>query len=390
MLGNFSYSNPTKLYFGDDAQKNLSEELKHYGTKVLLTYGGGSIKTNGIYDEVISALRTAGKEVIELSGVMPNPTTDKLYEGAKIAWENEVDLILAVGGGSTIDYAKAVSVSAWYDGDPWKKFYLEQEDPDSSQRIIPVGSVLTMVGTGSEMNGGSVITNHETKLKIGKVFGESVIPKFSILNPRYTFSVPQWQMVAGFFDIMSHIMEQYFSGEDDNTSDYLAEGLMRSLIHSSRIAVKNPQDYEARSNIMWTSTWALNTLIGKGKSQDWMVHMIGQAIGAYTDATHGMTLSGVSIAYYRHILRYGLNKFVRFATAVWDIPTAGKTDEQLAQEGVKALLDWMKEIGVATEITSLGVTEEMLEGIANATFIMSGGFKVLTREDILSVLHESL
>lgn len=390
MLGNFSYSNPTKLYFGDDAQKNLSEELKHYGTKVLLTYGGGSIKTNGIYDEVISALRTAGKEVIELSGVMPNPTTDKLYEGAKIAWENEVDLILAVGGGSTIDYAKAVSVSAWYDGDPWKKFYLEQEDPDSSQRIIPVGSVLTMVGTGSEMNGGSVITNYETKLKIGKVFGESVIPKFSILNPRYTFSVPQWQMVAGFFDIMSHIMEQYFSGEDDNTSDYLAEGLMRSLIHSSRIAVKNPQDYEARSNIMWTSTWALNTLIGKGKSQDWMVHMIGQAIGAYTDATHGMTLSGVSIAYYRHILRYGLNKFVRFATAVWDIPTAGKTDEQLALEGVNALLDWMKEIGVATEITSLGVTEEMLDGIADATFIMSGGFKVLTREDILSILHESL
>lgn len=390
MLGNFNYSNPTKLYFGDDAQKNLSEELKHYGTKVLLTYGGGSIKTNGIYDEVISALRTAGKEVIELSGVMPNPTTDKLYEGAKIAWENEVDLILAVGGGSTIDYAKAVSVSAWYDGDPWEKFYLKQEDPDNNQRIIPVGSVLTMVGTGSEMNGGSVITNHETKLKIGKVFGESVIPKFSILNPRYTFSVPQRQMVAGIFDIMSHIMEQYFSGEDDNTSDYLAEGLMRSLIHSSRIAVKNPQDYEARSNIMWTSTWALNTLIGKGKSQDWMVHMIGQAIGAYTDATHGMTLSGVSIAYYRHILRYGLNKFVHFATAVWDIPAAGKTDEQLAQEGVNALLDWMKEIGVATEITSLGVTEEMLEGIADATFIMSGGFKVLTREDILSILHESL
>jgi len=390
MLGNFSYSNPTKLYFGDDAQKNLSEELKHYGTKVLLMYGSGSIKTNGIYDEVISALRTAGKEVIELSGVMPNPTTDKLYEGAKIAWENDVDLILAVGGGSTIDYAKAISVSAWYDGDPWEKFYLKQEDPDSSQRIIPVGSVLTMVGTGSEMNGGSVITNHETKLKIGKVFGESVIPKFSILNPRYTFSVPQRQMVAGFFDIMSHIMEQYFSGEDDNTSDYLAEGLMRSLIHSSRIAVKNPQDYEARSNIMWTSTWALNTLIGKGKSQDWMVHMIGQAIGAYTDATHGMTLSGVSIAYYRHILRYGLNKFVRFATAVWDIPAAGKTDEQLAQEGVNALLDWMKEIGVATEITSLGVTEEMLDGIADATFIMSGGFKVLTREDILSILHESL
>lgn len=390
MLGNFNYSNPTKLYFGDDAQKNLSEELKNYGTKVLLTYGGGSIKTNGIYDEVTAALRAVGKEVIELPGVMPNPTTEKLYEGAKLAWENDVDLILAVGGGSTIDYAKAVSVSAWFDGDPWEKFYLKQEDPDSNQRIIPVGSVLTMVGTGSEMNGGSVITNRETKLKIGKVFGEAVMPKFAILNPRYTFSVPQRQMVAGFFDIMSHILEQYFSGEDDNTSDYLAEGLMRSLIHSSRIAVKNPQDYEARSNIMWTATWALNTLIGKGKSQDWMVHMIGQAIGAYTDATHGMTLSGVSIAYYRHILPYGLKKFVRFATAVWDIPAAGKTDEQLANEGLDALLGWMKEIGVATEITSLGATEEMLEGITDATILMNGGFKVLTREDVLSILHESL
>lgn len=390
MLGNFNYFNPTKLYFGDDAQKNLSEELKNYGTKVLLTYGGGSIKANGIYDEVTAALRATGKEVIELPGVMPNPTTEKLYEGAKLAWENDVDLILAVGGGSTIDYAKAVSVSAWYDGDPWEKFYLKQEDPDSSQRIIPVGSVLTMVGTGSEMNGGSVITNRETKLKIGKVFGEAVMPKFAILNPRYTFSVPQRQMVAGFFDIMSHILEQYFSGEDDNTSDYLAEGLMRSLVHSSRIAVKNPQDYEARSNIMWTATWALNTLIGKGKSQDWMVHMIGQAIGAYTDATHGMTLSGVSIAYYRHILPYGLKKFVRFATAVWGIPTAGKTDEQIANEGVDALLSWMKEIGVATEITSLGATEEMLEGITDATILMNGGFKVLTREDILSILRESL
>lgn len=390
MLGNFDYYNPTKLYFGDDAQKNLSEELKNYGTKVLLTYGGGSIKANGIYDEVTAALRAAGKEVVELPGVMPNPTTEKLYEGAKLAWENDVDLILAVGGGSTIDYAKAVSVSAWYDGDPWEKFYLNQEDPDSSQRIIPVGSVLTMVGTGSEMNGGSVITNRETKLKIGKVFGEAVMPKFAILNPRYTFSVPQRQMVAGFFDIMSHILEQYFSGEDDNTSDYLAEGLMRSLVHSSRIAVKNPQDYEARSNIMWTATWALNTLIGKGKSQDWMVHMIGQAIGAYTDATHGMTLSRVSIAYYRHILPYGLKKFVRFATAVWGIPAAGKTDEQIANEGVDALLSWMKEIGVATEITSLGATEEMLEGIADATLTMKGGYKPLTREEVLTILRASL
>lgn len=185
-------------------------------------------------------------------------------------------------------------------------------------------------------------------------------------------------------------MEQYFSGDDDNTSDYLAEGLMRSLIHSSRMAVKDPQDYEARSNIMWTATWALNTLIGMGKSQDWMVHMIGQAIGAYTDATHGMTLSGVSAAYYRYIQKYATAKFARFATEVWDIPSTGKTEEKLAEEGIDALVAWMKEIGVATEITSLGVTEDMLEGIADATFILKGGYKELSHEDIVDILHESL
>ncbi len=390
MLGNFSYCNPTKLYFGEDAQNNLTTELQKYGPKVLLTYGSGSIKKNGIYDEVLSALHASGKKIIELPGVMPNPTTDKLLEGAELARRHNVDLILAVGGGSTIDYAKAVSVATWYDGDPWEHFYLRQNEPDAGQRIIPVGSVLTMVGTGSEMNGGSVITNHLTKMKIGKVFGTNVMPRFAILNPRYTFSVPQRQMVSGIFDIMSHIMEQYFSGTDNNTSDYLAEGLMRSLIHSSRIAVKNPQDYEARSNIMWTSTWALNTLIGMGKTQDWMVHMIGHAIGAHTNATHGMTLSGVSIAYYHHIKTYGLAKFARFATAVWNIHEAGKSEEQLANEGLEALLAWMKEIGVATEITSLGVTEDMLGDIADATVLMKAGYKDLTREDVITILKNSL
>lgn len=197
-------------------------------------------------------------------------------------------------------------------------------------------------------------------------------------------------MVAGFFDIMIHIMEQYFSGTDDNTSDYLAEALMRSLIHSSRIAVKNPQDYEARSNIMWTATWALNTLIGKGKSQDWMVHMMGQAIGAYTDATHGMTLSGVSIAYYRYILPYAVDKFARFAQSVWNITGEGKTSEQVANEGIDALSAWMEEIGVATNISSIGVTADMLEGIAEATFVMSGGYKQLTKQEIVDVLKRSL
>ena len=390
MLGNFVYANPTKLFFGDEAQKNLAKALMPFGKKVLLTYGGGSIKRNGVYDDVISALKSAGKEVVELPGVMPNPTVEKLNEGIKVARENNVDFILAVGGGSTIDYAKAVSVSAWYNGDAWQRFWVKQEDPTPGERIIPVGAVLTMAGTGSEMNGGSVITNHAARMKIGKVFGVDVMPKFAVLNPKYTFSLPQRQMVAGIFDTMSHILEQYFSGDDDSTSDYLAEGLMRSVIVSSRVAVKNSEDYEARSNLMWSATWALNTLIGEGKPQDWMVHMIGQAIGAYTDATHGMTLSGVSVAYYRHIMRYGLKRFVRFAEVIWGVIPEGKTDEQIASEGIDALESWIKEIGAASEITSLGVTPDMLDRIADSTIILTGGYQTLDHAEIDDILRNSL
>lgn len=390
MEGNFIYSNPTRLYFGDEAQKNLASALEGFGKKVLLVYGGGSIRRNGVYDDVMAALRQTGKEVVELSGVMPNPTLEKLNEGRRVARENNVDFILAVGGGSTIDYSKAVSVAAWYDGDAWDRYFVRQDDPQPGERIIPVGAVLTMAGTGSEMNGGSVITNQEAKLKIGKVFGEEVMPKFAVLNPRYTFSLPRRQMVAGIFDTMSHIMEQYFSGNDDSTSDYLAEGLMRSLIASSRVAVNDPENYEARSNIMWTATWALNTLIGKGKTQDWMVHMIGQAIGAHTDATHGMTLSGISVAYYRHVMKYGLSRFARFARVVWDIPSEGKSESQLASEGIDALEAWIKEIGAASEISSLGVTEALIEPIADATIIFDAGYHRLDRSEVIGILRESL
>jgi len=390
MQGNFSYSNPTKLYFGDNALDFLNTELAKYGKRIMLSYGGGSIKKNGIYDAVIKILKANNKEIFEDPGVMPNPTSEKLIEGCKIARENNVDFILAVGGGSVCDYAKGVSVAAWYDGDPWEKYYLNMEEPKTGDRIIPVGSVLTMVGTGSEMNGGSVITNHEQKLKIGHVFGEEVFPKFAILNPKYTYTLPQRQMVAGIFDIMSHIMEQYFSGSDDNTSDYIAEGLMKSLIHASRIAVKEPQNYEARSNIMWTASWALNTLIGKGKTQDWMVHMIGQSIGAFTDATHGMTLSGVSLPYYRFIMKDGLPKFVRFAKNVWEVNGAGKSDEEIASAGLAAMENWMKEIGVCLHIAELGVTPEMFDGIAKGSFILDGGYRKLTHEEIVQILKESM
>lgn len=388
MLGNFSYCNPTRLYFGEDSLNYLHDELSKYGPTVMLCYGSGSIKKNGIYDQVMDILKASGKTVVEDAGVMPNPTVEKLYEGCRIAKENNVDFILSVGGGSVCDYAKAVSVSVYCEEDPWEKYYLKMEDV--SCKIVPVGCVLTMVGTGSEMNGGAVITNHSQKRKIGHVFGDQVFPKFAILNPRYTFTLPKYQMVAGFYDIFNHITEQYFSGEDDSTSDYIAEGLMRSLVHSSRIAVKKPEDYEARSNIMWTATWALNTLIAQGKSTDWMVHMIGQSIGAYTDATHGMTLAAVSLPYYRHICPYGLKKFCRFAVNVWNVDAAGKTEEEVAAEGLSRMESWMKEIGLVMNITQLGVREEMLEGIADGTFIMQGGYHVLTHDEIVEILKESM
>ena len=388
MLGNFTFCNPTRLYFGEGAIKNLKDELEKYGPTVMLVYGGGSIKKNGIYDAVVSVLKECGKKIVEDGGVMHNLNSKKLEEGARIARENNVDLILAVGGGSVCDYSKAVSVSAYCGEDPWEKYYIRFEEPTC--KIIPVGCVLTMVGTGSEMNGGAVITNHEQKLKIGHVFGSDVFPKFSVLDPAYTYTLPRYQMVAGFYDIMSHILEQYFSGEDDNTSDYLSEGLLRSLIHSSLIAVENPRDYEARSNIMWTATWALNTLIAQGKTTDWEVHMLGQAVGAYTDATHGMTLAAVSMAYYRHILPYGLKKFARYAVNVWGVNAEGKSDEQVANEGLAAMEAWMNKIGLVMNLKDLGVTEDIIEGIADATLIMQGGYKVLTREEVVEILKASL
>ena len=389
MLGNFSYCNPTKLYFGDDSLNYLNTELPKYGSNIVLIYGGGSIKKNGIYDEVCRILEDNGKKVAEIAGVMPNPTLEKLYEGVEIARKHHADFLLAVGGGSVCDYAKAVSVSVNCEEDPWEKYYLRFEEPECE--TLPVGCVLTMVGTGSEMNAGAVITNHETKQKIGHVFAdEKIMPKFSILNPQYTLTLPHYQMVSGIYDIFNHICEQYFSGEDDNTSDYISEGLMRSLLHSSRIANKDPQNYEARSNIMWTATWALNTLVAKGKTTDWMVHMLGQSVGAYTNATHGMTLAAVSLPYYRHIMPYGLAKFKRFAINVWDVDPEGKNDVQIAEEGLKAMESWMKELGLVMNISELGATEEMLEGIAEGTLVMPGGYKVLEKDEIREILRESM
>ncbi|MBR6168105.1 MAG: iron-containing alcohol dehydrogenase [Paludibacteraceae bacterium] len=382
MQGNFKYYNPTKLYFGEESLNYLKDELKNFGERVLLNYGSGSVKRNGIYDEVVAILREGGKTIIENPGVMSNPTLEKLHEGVRIARENKVDWILALGGGSVCDYSKGVAASVNCPGDYWKEYWLEGHNPAKDQTILPVGCILTMAGTGSEMNGGCVITDATNNFKTGHVFDSRLMPKFSILNPRYTMTVPLDQMKAGIYDIMNHIFEQYFSDFDDNTSDYISEGLMRSLIVASRAAVKNPQDYEARSNIMWTASWALNTLIKCGKSEDWMVHMIGHSLGAWTHAPHGYCLAACSMAYYRRAMEKGRPKFERFARNVWGVNTA--------EEGLEALKSWMLEIGLPLTITEIGATPEMIDGIVSTTVIYPAGYLDLKPEDIKQILKESL
>jgi alcohol dehydrogenase YqhD (iron-dependent ADH family) len=382
----FSYYNPTTIHFGKDSLAKLSDEIGQYGDTIMLVYGRNAIKTNGIYDQVIDILTAAGKRVVELSGVMPNPTYDKMMEGAKLVREENVSLILAVGGGSVIDCAKGISVSAYSDEDPFQKYWVEFQPV--SNDVVPVASILTMVGTGSEMNGGSVITHDEMKYKAGRVFPANVYPKFSILNPEYTYSVSAYQMVSGVFDTMSHLMEQYFSDKGVNTTDYLIESLLKSSIDNVRVALKDPQDYEARSNLMWNATLALNTLTGLSKTQDWQVHMIEHQLGAYTDCAHGMGLAAISIPYYRHIYNGGVEKFVRFATEIWGVSPEGKSADEIALEGIAALEAFTKECGIVTSLEELGATKEMLPKIAESTIILGGGYKKLTNDEVLTILEE--
>lgn len=385
MKYDFTFYNPTKLHFGKNAMEHLPEELANFGDSVLLLYGKNAIKKIGLYDEVIKILNACGKKVTELGGIKPNPSYSQVLEGARLVRENKVDLILAVGGGSVVDCAKAISVSAYAEGDPWQKYWIEFQPLDSE--IVPVASILTMVGTGSEMNGGAVITNEEVTVKEGRVFPPEVNPKFSILNPEYTYSVPKIQMVSGIFDIMSHLCEQYFSGDDDNTTDYLIEAVMKSLINSARVAIQNPEDYEARSNIMWCATVALNRITGLSKTQDWEVHGIEHQLGAYTDCPHGLGLSVISMPYYRYIYKYGLHQFVRFAKNVWDVNGEGKSDDEIALEGITALENFSKELGIPSTLRELGATEDILEKIAYSVE-EGGGYKKMTHEDILAVLKE--
>ena len=384
MLYDFSYQNPTRIHFGKKAINKLANELREYGNNILLVYGKASIKKIGLYDQVMNILQVEGKTVVELAGINANPRYTQLLEGARLVREHNIDLILAVGGGSVIDCAKGIACAAYAEGDVWQRYYVNQEPV--TNRVVPVGSILTMAGTGSEMNSGSVITNEAENLKIGRVYPLALVtPRFSILNPEYTYSVPKYQMISGIFDIFSHLMEQYFSGDDDCTSDYLIEGLMLSLISASRKAIVNSEDYEARSNIMWCATMGLNKILGLSKTQDWEVHMIEHQLGAYTDCAHGIGLAIISPAYYRYIYRDGLHRFVRYAKVVWGVEDKGQGDEAIALEGINRLEAFIAELGIPTTLREVGATEEMLPLIANST-ALGGGYKQLNAEDILAIL----
>ena len=385
-MNNFIFQNATKVYFGKGCVKEyLSCLTKDAGT-ILLAYGGGSIKRNGVYVAICAILKHAGKNIVEFSGIMSNPTYKKVQEGAKLARENHADMILAVGGGSTMDCCKAVSLQARYDGDIWDDFWARQGVIDFDP--LPLGVVVTVAGTGSECNGGAVITNEDKKIKMGRDYPK-LNPAFALMDPTYTFSVPMGQMVSGSFDILSHIMETYFSEpNEDNVSDDIMEALMRSVIRNLRAAIKDPKDYTARSNLMWDSTMAENRVIKMGKKCDFECHNMEHQLGAYSNCNHGKGLAVIHPVYYRHIYKYGLPKFVRFATNVWGISDESRDEDALAMAGITALSEFIKEVGLPTTLKELGVKKEQLKEIADSCGISQGSYKVMTHEEILQIFEE--
>lgn len=384
-MNEFAYSYPVKTYFGQGAAaKALPAELAKVGEKVLLAYGGGSIKNNGIYDEMVSILKEAGKIVIEFSGIMSNPTYKKVQEGAKLCKEEQIDFILAVGGGSVIDCCKIVAVQARTEEDIWEMEFTKHRFPTQA---LPMGAVVTASGTGAEQNAGAVITNEEKKIKAG-VFG--TYADFAVLDPAYTLSVPFGQVVSGAFDTLSHCMETYF-GKPQETflSDEINEAVMRNTIGNIRSLMKNPEDLYARGELMWDSAMAENGILKIGKVTDFQAHQIEHQLGAYTDCNHGQGLAIIHPVLYRHIYKEGLEKFKRFAIKVWDIPLEGKTDEELALAGIDALADFIKEIKLPTTLTEMGITDHsILKAVAESSNITAGCCKKLTSQEIEEILKE--
>ena len=386
-MNNFIYENSTKVYFGAGCVKEFLTSLVKEFDIVMLAYGQGSVKRNGIYDEVTGLLMKAGKTVVEFPGIMPNPTYGKVLEGAWLARSSGVQLILGMGGGSVMDCCKAVSLAACCGEDPWMNYWERKGIIDFT--LIPVGVIATLAGTGSECNGAAVITNEEKKIKTGYDY-PVCNPRFALMDPSYTFSVPKRQMAAGAFDSFSHIMETYFSEPDEqNVSDEISEALMRSLIRNIRIAFENPMDYTARSNLFWDSALSENRLIKMGKRCDFACHLMAHQLGAYTDCNHGEAMAVLHPAYYRHIYGSGLKKFARFSRKVWGIRQEDKTDAELAKAGIGALSAFIGEIGLPKTLRELGMEEEKeLKKIADSCHYSPGSYRRTLPPEILEIFRE--
>lgn len=383
-MNGFTFYNATKIFFGENAVENLAGALKPYN-RILFAYGGGSIKKNGIYDQILAILKAEKKNVFELSGIMANPRTEKVYEGIEICKRNDVDFILAVGGGSVIDCAKFIAAGAKTDRDFWQAFFLNHED---CYDALPVGSVLTLAGTGSEMDDGGVITHWESKQKLS--YGHTLLmPKFSVLDPTYTYTLPKNQMINGMVDTLSHIFEVYFSAPDtSNVSDEIAEALMKCVIENLNTALENPADYTARANMMWCSTLAINGLISLGKQQDWMSHMIEHGLSAFYDIPHGAGLAVVHPNYLKLVYKNAPAKFARFARNVWGMAPDGRSDEELALAGIEKTRAYFKSIGAPTTLQEVGIPKEAILPIAESVVLYPTSYApALSREDVIRILN---
>lgn len=386
-MNNFKMTNMPKVYFGQGALKEaLNTELKTVGDNVLLAYGGGSIKKTGIYDEVVTLLKEAGKNIFEFNGIMSNPTYAKVLEGAKIVKDNQIDFIIAVGGGSVIDCCKIVSAQAKVDQNIWQMEFVDGKLPTE---FIPMAAVTTASGTGSEMNNGAVITNEELKIKAGML---GALSKFAVLDPAYTLTVPMKQVVSGAFDTLSHAMETYFGKPlENNVSDEINEAIMRNTIRNIRAAIKDPQDIQARSELMWDSAMAENGILKLGKVTDFQAHQIEHQLGAYTDCNHGQGLAVIHPVLYRHIYEAGVSKFARFAKEVWHVDDTNLTEKETALKGIEALADFIKEIGLPTTLTQMNITDvDMLKKVADSSNITAGCCKQLSHDEIFGILKECL
>ena len=382
-MNSFTYRYPVTVYFGEKAaEKNLPAQLKKVGKNVMLAYGGGSIKKNGVYEELTGILKAAGKTVTEFTGIMSNPTFAKVQEGAKLARNNKIDLVLAVGGGSVIDCCKIVCAQAVTEENLWDLEMVQHKAPAAAP--IPLGAVVTASGTGAEMNGGAVITNEDAKIK-GGMFAAA--PRFAILDPEYTMSLPRMQVLSGAFDTLSHAMETYFGRSDrDNVSDEVALAVMVSTVTNMRTLLKDIHDYTARSNLMWTSAMAENGILKVGRLTDFEAHQIEHQLGAYTDCNHGQGLAVIHPAYYRHIVKDAPEKFARLGQAVFGVDGA--------EAAVDALADFIQECGLPTRMSQLHskveITPELLRQVANSTNLLPNGPRQLTHDEVYEILMECI